>query len=488
MPGEGHVLNSIRPYLGHAVCFAIVGYITWTAYQGLFGGVSKIPGPWLARFTRFWLFSETRKGGFEKANIDLHKKYGPLVRISPSTISINDPAALKTIYSSGSRFPKSDFYHPFGDHRNDQRNLFSVQDNQRHALMRRKHFIDRCNTLLCDRLDRFAKDKQTFDVPTWMQYYAFDVIGDITTSQPFGLLDKGYDSWGVLESIDNTMKYGSRIGIFPELHRWIALVTAMAGMKSPLESINAYIGHQIKTRSGDSNEESTPRSDFLTRLLALRKADKIEPFDLFITVGANIAAGSDTTAISLSSVIYSLLKNPRAARKLRDEIDSFARDGKLSDQVTFEQARNMPYLQACIKEALRVHPATGRPLVRDVPPEGVTLAGKFLPGGTSVGVNSWVIHYNEEVFGPDAAEFKPERWLENDKDKLSFMEQNFIPFGSGARTCIGKNISLLEMSKVIPQLYRKYEFELAPGEKRTTWEAWFVKPKFQCYVKQREDI
>ncbi|KAK1144855.1 hypothetical protein N8T08_004868 [Aspergillus melleus] len=502
IPGEGRVLDVAGPYLSHFIWVGIAGYLLLTLYQGLLGATSGIPGPWLARFTRFWLFKETRFGRFEKVNIELHKKYGPVVRIAPSTFSINDPAALKTIYSSGSKFPKSDFYHPFGDPGKEQKHLFSEQNNQLHALNRRKTsslysmstlvtyepFVDRCNQMLCDRLDSFAKDKEAFDVPTWMQYYAFDVIGDITTSEPFGLLKTGHDAWGVLKAIDEILKYGSTIGIFPELHDWIAFASRLLRQATPLESVNAYVLRQIDTRSGESDEKISSRNDFLSRLLALKSAHKVNDFQLFTTVGANIAAGSDTTAISLSSVVYSLLKNPEAERKLRKEIDSLARDGKLSEQVTFEQARQMPYLQACIKEALRVHPATGRPLVRDVPFEGVTLAGKYFPGGSSVGVNTWVIHNNEEVFGPDAAEFRPERWLENDKETLSFMEQNFIPFGAGARTCIGKNISLLEMSKVIPQLYRKYEFELAPGEEMTTWEAWFVKPKFRCFVRERKDI
>lgn len=203
------------------------------------------------------------------------------------------------------------------------------------------------------------------------------------TSSPFGLLEKGHDSWGVLNSIDKSMKYGSTIGIFPELHGWIALATNLIGQKTPFESVNAYISHQIQMRSSEAEERAIDRDDFLNKLLKMRKAEKIEPLHLFTTVGANIAAGSDTTAISLSSVVYCLLKNKKAASKLRDEIDSFARDGKLSEQVTFEEARHMPYLQACIKEALRIHPATGRPLLRDVPPEGVTLAGTFFPGGVS---------------------------------------------------------------------------------------------------------
>ena len=78
IPGEGRVLDVAGPYLSHIIWVGIAGYLLLTLYQGLLGATSGIPGPWLARFTRFWLFKETRFGRFEKVNIELHKKYGTL--------------------------------------------------------------------------------------------------------------------------------------------------------------------------------------------------------------------------------------------------------------------------------------------------------------------------------------------------------------------------------------------------------------------------
>ncbi len=90
----------------------------------------------------------------------------------------------------------------------------------------------------------------------------------------------------------------------------------------------------------------------------------------------------------------------------------------------------MPYLQAVMKEALRMHAATGLPLWRVVPPGGVVLCDHFFPEGTTIGLNSWCAHYNEEVFGPDAKEFRPERWIEAEKDggeRLKSMEAYYMP-------------------------------------------------------------
>lgn len=116
-----------------------------------------------------------------------------------------------------------------------------------------------------------------------------------------------------------------------------------------------------------------------------------------------------------------------------------------------------------------------------------------------MGINTWVAHRDPQVFGPDPNVFRPERWdpETNDKEKLKQMEAYYskvtppylerpfiltppssVPFGAGTRTCIGKNISLLEISKVIPQLLRRYDFELArPGQPVDSLNYWFVKQR-----------
>ena len=93
-----------------------------------------------------------------------------------------------------------------------------------------------------------------------------------------------------------------------------------------------------------------------------------------------------------------------------------------------------------------MHPAAGLILERVVPPQGIDILGKFIPGGTIVGQNPWVLHRRSEIFGDDVDQFRPERWLEASSSRLSQMKATMFQFGAGARTCIGKNISMLEMS------------------------------------------
>lgn len=133
------------------------------------------------------------------------------------------------------------------------------------------------------------------------------------------------------------------------------------------------------------------------------------------------------------------------------------------------------------QEAMRIYAPIGLPLQRVVPAGGYQISGHFFPEGTVVGVNISAIHMDTSIFGDDAALFRPERWLDSDKEKLEVMHRFWMPFGLGSRTCIGKNISLLEITKLVPELVRKFDFELADGlqneNKEMEWiDMWFVRP------------
>jgi cytochrome P450 len=149
-------------------------------------------------------------------------------------------------------------------------------------------------------------------------------------------------------------------------------------------------------------------------LFQWKKPGKTQLISVIVAVSMAFA-GSETTAISLSAVFYYLLKTPHALSTLLGEIDTKAREGYFEDNthglVTWSESQGLGYLDACVKEAFRMHPAPGLPLERVVPETGAEIAGEFVKGGTIVGVSAWVVHRRKEVFGEDAEVYRPERWL-----------------------------------------------------------------------------
>ncbi|PYI02277.1 cytochrome P450 [Aspergillus sclerotiicarbonarius CBS 121057] len=241
--------------------------------------------------------------------------------------------------------------------------------------------------------------------------------------------------------------------------------------------------------SQSESKPDTPRcqKDFLTRFLEAKAThpNVVDDTQVFSYTVSNVNAGSDTTAISLRAILYYTLKDREVLGKLREELRSALQAGKIILPVSWKQSQELPYLDAVIKEALRLHPAVGLLLERTVPAEGLQLPnGPFLPAGTVVGVNPWIIHHHA-VFGKEVDKFIPERWLRGNGESETEFQARWqkmlgatLTFGAGPRTCIGKNISLLEMYKLIPTLFLAYKIELTEPE--AEWEvvnAWFVRQK-----------
>jgi cytochrome P450 len=346
-----------------------------------------------------------------------------------------------------------------------------------------ENLVNKCSSIFEAQFQNFAVTGQTINLGHWFQCYAFDVIGTITFGQGFGFLDDGKDDVGAFSAIDTRTSYSTFVGIYPFLHRIIFPYLPTTGGHG---YVGKFTNEQISKREqaihSEKQTDETEPSDLAWKFLKTHITDpaKMTYKDVFTMCQSNIGAGSDTTALTLSATLYYLLKYPATYKRLQQEIDEAVSMSKISNPITFKEAQQLPYLQAVIREALRIHSATGLPLSRIVPPTGATIANYQFPAGATVGINSWVAHRNKEVYGSDAFGWRPERWLEIDASgRGGEIERYFFAFGMGSRTCIGKNISLLEISKLIPQLLRTFDFELDDELVHNEWKSasrWFVKP------------
>lgn len=140
----------------------------------------------------------------------------------------------------------------------------------------------------------------------------------------------------------------------------------------------------------------------------------------------NVGAGADTVACGLQAVIYLLLRDPLAVERLREEIRAAQEKGLCLEKiVAYADAQKLPFLQACIKEALRIFTPVPMGLPRTSPAGGITIGDRTFPEGTILSINPWVIHLSPELWGSDAREFRPERWLGEDAAVLE--KKYFIP-------------------------------------------------------------
>ncbi|KAG5671495.1 hypothetical protein PVAND_001689 [Polypedilum vanderplanki] len=213
-----------------------------------------------------------------------------------------------------------------------------------------------------------------------------------------------------------------------------------------------YVNEAIKRFETEEVKEGQEES-------ILRKLLKVNKNVAFITASDLLIAGVDTTASGVTFILYLLAKNPEKQEKLRSEILKILPEK--NSQIDSEKMKNLPYLRAVIKESFRMLPVAGgnaRKVAKDV-----VLAGYHVPKDSLIVMSA----YNElsnPKFYPEPKKFIPERWLRESKesDQWKSKENNpfsFLPFGFGARSCVGKRIAELETEVVVSNIIRNFKLE-----------------------------
>ncbi|KAH8666053.1 cytochrome P450 [Tricladium varicosporioides] len=434
------------------------------------------------------------KGNAPQTYRELHKKYGPIVRTGPNHVSVSDPEMIPVIYGTGSNFRKSEFYSLMSPSYDGKvlNTQFSSADPAEHRHLRTQvgplltitnmksyePHADACTAIFEEAMRDLEGSK--VDLAPWLQWYAFDVIGSITFNRRFGFLEHRKDIDGMIAGIDQGLKYVKNFGQTPSLHPYLmgsaagrAILPKVAGIPDNMAKF-IKITEDAKSRY-DAEEKPNEQTDFLAQLRS-REGSPISKRDELNHLAINMVAGSDTTAAAARACFYYVVKHPRVYRALVAEIDQADKEGRLSPFITYKECLELPYLQAVIKEAMRVHPSIGFPLERVIPEGGAVICGTHLPGGTYIGMSAPVVNCDQGIFGVDAEEFKPERWLDASTEEIKNMERAFFSVGFGSRACIGKNISLMEIGKFVPQIFRHFDIEWASD--KPEWEtntAWFWK-------------
>lgn len=178
-----------------------------------------------------------------------------------------------------------------------------------------------------------------------------------------------------------------------------------------------------------------------------------------------VVAGTDTTATGLKTIMLHVMTRPEIYRTLQTEIEEGLSQELISSPVKDAEARRLPFLQAVIKEGLRIRSPAGGAFFKTVPRGGDVLGGVFLPGGTEVGVSHLSFLHSKQIFGADAEVFRPERWLEADAEQLGKMNSVVdLIFHSGKYQCLGKSVALMEYNKIFVELFKTFEFSVVNAE------------------------
>ncbi|GME25720.1 Averantin hydroxylase [Neofusicoccum parvum] len=451
--------------LGKAVLGVILSTILYLLARILYNihlhPLRSYPGPALWAATRLPWHHASLRGDLAWTLLSLHQRHGPVVRVAPDELSYaGGGGAWRAIY--GARGP--------GEYAKclDGRGIAGpgmraggaagivTAPRARHARLRRAvlpAFSDRalreqegCLQLYVGKLVgrlRTACDGGAQDLCRWYGLMAFDVVSDLAFGQPAGCLDNAGQPW--LQVIGARAKsiVWFQFAMHYGLDRWMGLI-------APKSSIEARKKHleltSAKVRRRLEQKEDINRKDFMSYILD-NEAETLSNKELVLMASSFIVAGSGTSSSALTATTFFLGRNPDKYRLLAEEVRSaFVSEA----EITIESTSRLSYLKAVIDEG-----------------KGDVIEGRWVPGGTAVGVHQLSAGRMESNFR-HAKSFIPERWLPLAKDSEFANDDRSAaqPFSYGPRNCIGQNMAYAEMRLMLAKLFWNFDFELADNSNK----------------------
>ncbi|GAA5801590.1 hypothetical protein HPULCUR_007038 [Helicostylum pulchrum] len=309
---------------------------------------------------------------------------------------------------------------------------------------------------------RIEGSEKTLDVSDLMMRCTLEAIGKAGFGFDFEAVNKENSKWTKLynEVVEGFRDF--KYFMFPTLDQellWLfpkrkLLHQKLDTLMDMLDEVVQKKRELLKQGQVRNNDLEENERDLLTLMLESEEQEEgsISDKELKANLCVFFYAGHDTTSASLSFVLYYLAKHLEIQERARKEVNLILGDG-LEDVIpTVEETKQMTYINQIIKETLRLKAPVPRLTPRLVT-EDTFLSGTFIPKGSRVTINIYDMHHSEKVW-ENPTEFDPDRFSQEESN------YTWVPFGSGARQCIGMNFSLNEQRVMIAMILRKYTLSL----------------------------
>ncbi|XP_024531689.1 cytochrome P450 71A1-like [Selaginella moellendorffii] len=220
----------------------------------------------------------------------------------------------------------------------------------------------------------------------------------------------------------------------------------------PLKAIIDDIIEEHKLNKAQVGSDKFVPKDFTDVLISLEKEDALEDISIVALLADMIAAALETTISALEWMMAEMANNPQVVKKAQDELDKVIGKGRLVEE---SDLMSLPYIEAIVKETLRLHP----PLPLALPHfsrKETTVNGYRIPAGCTMLINIWAIG-RDQTYWSEPEVFRPERFLEN---QAGIIGQNFnvIPFSAGRRRCPGYPLALRSMGFLLASLLQVFNW------------------------------
>ncbi|KAL4804733.1 cytochrome P450 [Aspergillus unguis] len=473
------------PHIGFAFGYTVLASAVYIAligvYRSCFHPLRNIPGPRLASVTELWRTFKYFRGTWHDDIVAAHRQYGSVVRISPNEVSVVHPDLASTVYSHGKGTRKTGWYDTWkrlAGSSNMASGMFNTTDPEQHAFLRKRtaavyttSYISSLDTKVQPVMDLLLRKFENasggiIDLSHWSSLFAYDVVSKLCLGETMGAVQNGRDPGHFIKAIQDAFYWTGNTGFLPGQSTFI------------MHPLTICVGKVVKRIQENQLQSEKGESDMLDHFLSMKDANG-EPAtmeEIMVEIGNLLAAGADTTSVAIKAVLGPLLRDRKRYNRLRKEIDE-AMSNSDQGRLPYSTLKDLPFLSACIKEGLRMHPSITYQLPREVPEEGISFDGYFIPPSATISMSAMAQNRCQAVFGADAETWRPERWIPGEgssEEAIRGMEKNIATFGYGSRTCIGKNLALFEIYKYVSQLLLKFDVELVdPDAEWKVRSLWF---------------
>ncbi|KAI1494267.1 cytochrome P450 [Biscogniauxia mediterranea] len=475
--------------------FLTCAYVVVTVtYALVLDPLSKFPGPKLCALSRIPYWLETIKGTDVQWMYNLHRKYGPEVRFGPVDVSFTTAQAWKEINGTEKGRPDNEkapdfsqqpangvpslLNNTYQDHSRVRR-LFSPAFSER-ALRKQEPLFRKYADMLVSKLGELGGDGTPVEMTRLFNFAAFDTMAELCFGNPLGLLENNeFSPW--LKAIFDSLKiipYTSIVAYCPSLRALLALFEPKW-----LTEYRMVLYKHTADRVDQRLKEGSEKPDIWSLVVAAQESDsKLSLLEMHSNAELFMIAGSETTGTLLSGAMYYLLRNPDKMERLLSEIRHGFTDAK---DMSFDTLANLKYLNACLKEALRVYPPIPVGSPRVIPEGGgQIITGRWIPPGTRVSVHHYSTYHSPANF-KDPDSFVPERWLGDPLYADDALEAH-QPFSWGPRNCLGQSMAMHEMRLMLAKLLFSFDFELCDENQKWTdqrvYSLWIKNP-LMCRIK-----
>ncbi|KAL8379432.1 hypothetical protein RB599_009017 [Gaeumannomyces hyphopodioides] len=442
-----------------------------------------------------------------------------VVRVAPNWVVCADAEEIRKIWAVRSQWRRGVWYRGLRvDPRRDS--TFTTVDDQLHTALRSKlapgysgKDVDNVHQLIDEQIASFVSLLESkylssdssgtgedgepavyrpVDIARKVQYLTLDIISSLAFGRPLGNLAADADALGYIHTMESNMVIMMTLALCPYIFlplqsRLLSWMVPNARGMAGIGDVMGLAHEAVAGRFGsDKAEGRQRRRDMLGSFIAHGLGRE----DCEGEAVTQIVAGSDTSATAIRSTLLLVMATPTAYGRLQAEIDGAARAGRVSSPVTDAEARALPYLQAVVREGIRMFPpATG--LLPKVSDTDEVVAGVRIPAGTNVAWAPWPIMHDRAVFGEDADMFRPERWIEAGPERWRLMDQTvMMDFKTSSRyECLGKTIALIELNKIYVELFRR--FDLTIVDPTNPWKsfnaAFFIQSDLNVKITRRKN-